>query len=170
MILPGSQAPNLTFPLQGGGTWHLHEQQLESFTMILVYRGVHCSICRGLLKTLNGKVDDFTALGTDIVIVSTDDEARADRAKSEWGIDNLNVGYRLSIEDAYEWRLFVSPGNENTPPKYSEPGLFLIRPDGELFYASIQSSPFGRSSLDEIRAAIEFARKTDYPSRGSLAG
>ncbi|MEM7661875.1 MAG: redoxin domain-containing protein [Pseudomonadota bacterium] len=170
MILPGSIAPNLTFPLLDGGVWQLKDQTPESFSVILVYRGVHCSICRGLLKSLNAKIGEFNALGTEIVTVSTDDKERAQRAKTEWELDNLTIGYDLAIEDALDWRLFISPGNDKTMPKYSEPGLFLIRPNSELFYASIQSSPFGRSSLDEILAAIEFARKMDYPSRGSLAG
>jgi len=170
MILPGTNAPNLTFPLLDGCVWQLMDQKPESFSMILVYRGVHCSICRTLLEELNGKIGDFNALGTEVTVVSTDDEERAIRTKTEWNVDHLRIGYGLRIEDALNWRLFISPGYEKTPPKYSEPGLFLIRPNGELFYASIQSSPFGRSRLNEIKAAIEYAKKVDYPSRGSLAG
>ncbi len=168
MILPRSQVPNLTFPLLGGTTWSLADQQPKTFTMVMVYRGVHCSVCKALLGDLDQKLDEFTARGVNVVAVSMDDEERAARTPDEWNLRSLTLGYGLSIDDAREWRLYVSTGNEKTPPRFSEPGLFLVRSDGELFYAATQNSPFGRPPLDEILLAIDFAVETDYPARGDV--
>eukprot|EP00439_Symbiodinium_sp_Y106_P088338 s1_g874.t1 len=168
MILPRRQAPNLTFPLLEGAQWSLADQKSETFTMILVYRGLHCSVCKALLGDLDQKLEEFTTRGVNVVAVSMDDEARAARTPGEWGVRNLTLGYGLSMQDAREWRLYVSSGNEKTPPQFSEPGLFLIRADGELFYAATQNSPFGRPPLDEILLAIDFAVETDYPARGDV--
>ncbi len=168
MILPRSQAPDLTFPLLEGGQWSLAAQTPDTFTMILVYRGVHCSVCKALLGNLDKRLDEFTSRGLSVVAVSTDDEARAARTPGAWGLDHLTLGYGLTLEDAREWRLYVSTGNEKTPAQFSEPGLFLVRPEGELFYASTQNSPFGRPPLDEILLAIDFAVETDYPARGDV--
>lgn len=168
MILPRTPAPDLTFPLVDGGTWSLSDQRPETFTMILVYRGVHCSVCKALLGDLDKRLGDFTSRGINVVAVSTDDAARAARTPGEWGLERLTLGYDLSIEDAREWRLYISSGNEKTPPQFSEPGLFLIRSDGELFYAATQNSPFGRPPLEEILLAVDFAVETNYPARGDV--
>jgi hypothetical protein len=51
---------------------------------------------------------------------------------------------------------------------FIEPALFLIRPDRTLYYASVQSMPFGRPCFDEMLRAIEKAVARDYPARGEV--
>ena len=41
-----------------------------------------------------------------------------------------------------EWGLFVSRGrSDDEPTLFNEPGLFLIEPDGKVYYESILSMP-----------------------------
>jgi len=53
-----------------------------------------------------------------------------------------------------------------TPPKFAEPGIFLIRPDRTVYFAAVQSMPFARPHFSEILSAIDFVLKHDYPARG----
>ncbi len=52
------------------------------------------------------------------------------------------------------------------PRRFNEPGLFLVRPDGTLYAASVQSMPFARPHFSDVLAAVEFVTKNDYPPRG----
>ncbi|MEP2447695.1 MAG: AhpC/TSA family protein, partial [Balneola sp.] len=58
--------------------------------------------------------------------------------------------------------------NDNEPELFSEPGLFLIRPDGELYYSAINSMPFGRPVFKDMLRAIDFIQENDYPARGEV--
>ena len=51
---------------------------------------------------------------------------------------------------------------------FVEPALFLVRPDRTLYYASVQSMPFGRPCFDEMLRGIEKAIARDYPARGEV--
>lgn len=83
------------------------------------------------------------------------------------------------LEDNYwlvilRWRLQSSPLNflnfartiRLRPDEFSEPGLFLIRPDGTLFASTVQTMPFARPKFDDLLGAIQFVIKNDYPARG----
>ena len=43
-LMPDSQAPVLSLPLVGGGTWSLADQNPKNFTMVIFYRGLHCPV------------------------------------------------------------------------------------------------------------------------------
>ena len=54
------------------------------------------------------------------------------------------------------------------PALFSEPGLFLVRPDGILYFASVQTMPFARPHFSDILAALDFVIAKDYPARGEV--
>ena len=49
-------------------------------------------------------------------------------------------------------------------------GLYIVRPDGTLYYGAVQTMPFARPHFDELIGALDFAIKNDYPARGEYAG
>lgn len=173
-LIPRQKAPALEVPTVGGGTWRLADSTPETFTMIVAYRGYHCPQCRNYLADLNRKVEDFARLGVEVVVVSSDDEERATRAKEEWGLDKLTFGYGLDLDTARAWGLYISAGIGKTsagveePALFSEPGLFMVRPDGTLYFASVQTMPFARPEFGAILKAVEFVKGRDYPARGEV--
>ncbi len=175
-LMPREAVPSLALPLVGGDHWSLADQQPENFTLIVFYRGRHCPICSMYLGDLNRKAADFAARGVTIVVASTDGEARAADAKSEWKLENLAVAYGMSIEKAREWGLYVSASRGKTsigieePALFGEPGVFLIRPDQTLYYGATQTMPFARPGFADLLKAVEFAVDKDYPARGEVAG
>jgi hypothetical protein len=48
--------------------------------------------------------------------------------------------------------------------------VYLIRPDGSLYYGAVQTMPFARPHFDELLSAIDFAVAKDYPARGEYTG
>ena len=107
-IKPRQPAPALEFDTLDGGRWSLAAQRPQNFTMVVVYRGLHCPVCRRYTSELNGMIDDFTKRGVSTVITSTDPKERAEQAKTQWGLPKLTIGYGVSIEKAREWGLYIS--------------------------------------------------------------
>lgn len=173
-LLPRQQVPDLSVDLVDGGTWNLVDQAPENFTMVVIYRGLHCPICKGYLADLARKVDDFAKLGVEVVVLSSDTADRAAQAKSEWRLGALNLGYGLSLDKARDWGLYISSGVGKTsigieePALFAEPGLFLIRPDGTLYFASVQTMPFARPGFADILQAVKFVTERGYPARGEV--
>jgi len=173
-LIPRQPVPELEVPTVGGGTWRLSEQTPENFTLIVFFRGLHCPICSGYLKDLQRKLGDFAATGVEAIAISPDSQARAEKSVADWGLDELTMGYGLSLEKAREWGLYISTGRGPTSSgveetrQFSEPGLFMVRPDGTLYFGSVQTMPFARPSFAEVLNAAKFVVEKDYPARGQV--
>ncbi|MDO1486849.1 AhpC/TSA family [Rhodococcus rhodochrous] len=170
MLKPRQPVPTLDVPLVGGSRWALADQHPENFSLVVFYRGVHCPMCRSHVTELDSLMDKFAEVGvTSVVAVSGDDEGRAKRAVEEWDITRVPIGYGLSIESMREWGLHVSKAiKEGQPNEFSEPGLFIIRPDGTLYAAVQTTMPFLRPHLDEVVETIRWINDNNYPARGEL--
>lgn len=97
-----------------------------------------------------------------------DTEKRAKKAGEEWNIPNLPVAYNLSQEQAKSYGLYLSKAiSDKEPEVFSEPGMFLIKPDGTLYFSSVQNAPFTRPAMSDLINAIDFIKKEDYPARGT---
>ena len=168
-LIPGQTVPDLDLPLTIDARFELSKQQPEAVTMLVFYRGKHCPICKKYLEELGSKLDKFTALGATPFAISMDSKDRAMVAHEEWATHDLPLAYDLSEEQAREWGLFLSTKRDGSdePELFSEPGLFLIKPDGTLYFEEVQSAPFARPPLDEMLSAIEFVLENDYPARGT---
>lgn len=173
-LVPRQPAPLLEVQTVQGGVWRLADRHPKNFTMISVYRGLHCPICASYLQELDRKLEDFSKCGVEVIALSTDENTRAEKAFSSWKLNNLVVGYGLKLDTARSWGLYVSSGRENPsasikePSIFVEPGLFLIQADGTVYMAAIQTMPFARPHIEDILAGITFAIDHDYPARGEI--
>lgn len=166
-VQPRKPTPDLDLPLVGGGRFVLSAQTPGSFTMLVVYRGLHCPICKGYLADLNRRFEEFSALGVTPVAISSDNAERATEAKVNWKLDKLPVAYEMSIAQGRQWGLSVSHAlSDNEPAEFLEPGLFLVKPDRTLYAASVQTMPFARPSFGDIAGAVKFVTEKNYPARG----
>lgn len=166
-IKPRTPVPELDLPLADGGRFRLADSHPPAFTMIVFYRGFHCPICRNYLRDLERRLDEFTKHGVAAVAVSSDTQERAEKTRTDWGIQHLPLAYGLPTEQGRAWGLFVSSRiKEDEPPLFIEPGLFLTRPDLTLYASSIQTMPFARPSFGDVLAAVEFVTTKNYPARG----
>lgn len=156
------------------GPWSLSGQQPENFTMLVFYRGLHCPICSKYIQELDRMVADFSETGVSILALSSDEKSRAQQAYDDWNLSQLEVGYELSIDQARAWGLHRSAGRGKTsigieePAEFSEPGLFLVRPDETLYWSQVSTMPFARPHFKEILGGLKFALEKDYPARGEL--
>ncbi len=114
-------------------------------------------------------LDRFTSQGVNVFAVTTNPQELAEQTVKEWELQNLQVGYGLTREDAARWGLFASKAIKDSEPDwFTEPGLFVIRPDGELYASIVQTMPFARPSGAQLLKTLEWVIENDYPARGEL--
>lgn len=167
--IPGTAAPALSLPLAGGGTYDLSAQSPGAATMVIFYRGLHCPVCEVYLNKVTEKAAAFAEAGMPIVLVSMDGQERAEKAKADWGLQDLPVAYGLTEAQAREWGLYISTSiKEVEPHTFAEPGSFWVLPDGTLYLIDIASMPFARPDLDILLSRV-MAIGNGYPPRGTTA-
>ena len=171
-LIPNKAVPALDLNLAEGGRFSLADERPQSFSMIVFYRGLHCPICRRYLSELEGLLPEFDKRGVSVVAASSDPQDRAEQAKSGWGLVHLRVAWGLPIDEARKWGLYVSRSNGMTsagvvePELFNEPGLFIVRPDGTLYWGTTSTMPFGRPHFKEILQSLDFVIPKNYPARG----
>lgn len=167
ILRPSSPAPDLELAVVGGDTFRLSDRSPELFTMLVFNRGLHCPVCQAQLSELDRRFDELAERGIEVVSVSGENEERATRMRDEWSIGKVPLSYGLSEAQMREWGLFVSHGlDDNEPAVFNEPALFLISPDGNVYYEALLSMPVGRPSIDDLLGGIDYWTANDYPARG----
>ncbi|MBB3993638.1 peroxiredoxin [Sulfitobacter undariae] len=165
----GSPFPKTDVDQLGGGTLTLgaprggHDWQL-----VVVYRGLHCPICKNYLAKLQELEAEFNSHGVDVVTVSGDPEEKARSFADEKEL-TLAVGYDLSVAQMKTLGLYVSdPRSEKeTDRPFAEPGLFVVNAEGNIQIIDVSNAPFARPELQGIANGIKFIRSNDYPIRGT---
>jgi len=176
MLTPRKAVPTLKVPTLAHGEFDLQDEKPAHFTMVVFYRGLHCPICAKYLLELGRMLPDFAQRGVGVIAVSSDTRERAQAMADKVNAPNLRMGYGLALPDARGWGLHISTSRGVTsigieePALFSEPGLFLVRPDATLYYAAVQTMPFARPHFDELIGALDFAIAKDYPARGEYVG
>ena len=172
MLIPRTKVPYLKFSLTNNSEFDLHKENPKSFNLIVFYRGLHCPLCLLQIKELGRLQKDYQEKGVEIVIISSDTKERAEEFATKVAFPDLKFGYGLNLADAKKWGLYISEGIGKTsigieePAKFSEPGIFLIKPDKTLYYGATQTMPFARPSFAELIKAVEFSITKNYPARG----
>lgn len=175
-LMPRRPVPALDVALTGGGRFVLGADPAERFDLIVFYRGLHCPICAKYLLELERLAPEFAQRGVRIVAISSDEAERAQAMADKVKAEVISVGYGLSLASARQWGLYISASRGKTsigieePALFSEPGVFLVRPDGTLYYGAVQTMPFARPQFQDLLGAIDFAIANDYPARGEYAG
>ena len=175
-LTPRYPVPGLSVPLVGGGRFVLGAAPAVPFDLVVFYRGLHCPICAKYLMELERLAPEFASRGVNVVAVSSDGEERAVQMAEKVSAKALKFGFGLSLRSARQWGLYISTSRGKTsigidePPLFSEPGVFLVRPDGTLYYGAVQTMPFARPQFQDLIGAIDFAIAKDYPARGEFTG
>ena len=176
MLMPRQPVPALSVPTLAHGTFTLADDGAPNFTLVVFYRGLHCPICLKYLLELGRLQPEFDKRGVKVIALSSDGRERAQAMADKLKAPDLRMGYDLGLTKAREWGLYVSTSRGVTsigieePALFSEPGVFIVRPDATLYYSAVQTMPFARPHFDELLAALDFALAKDYPARGEYAG
>jgi peroxiredoxin len=175
-LIPRHPVPALNVPLVQGGRFVLGATPGEKFDLIVFYRGLHCPLCAKYLLELERLSSEFAQRGVQVLAVSSDSEERGREMAQKVQASGLKFAYGLSLRSARQWGLYISTSRGKTsigmeePELFSEPGVFIVRPDGTLYYGAVQTMPFARPGFQDLLGAIDFAMAKDYPARGEFTG
>jgi peroxiredoxin len=174
-VIPGDTMPAIDARLVGGGRWALAREKPEKLSLLAFYRGIFCPVCRVWLGELDRLAPEFKKRGVSVIALTCDKRDAADAAARDWGLKNLRIGYNLAPDDARQAGLYISEGRginpatgQKEPMLFTEPALMLVKPEGELYAAWIQSTPYARVHIAEVLTAVDnfLARNLPEP-RGS---
>lgn len=169
-LVPGQPFPHLDLPRIGGGRLDSAAFKAPLFTVINVYRGLHCPRCKAQLEDFTAHKDAFSEAGVEVVSISTDPQDRAETAVADWALGDMPVGYGMSVEQARGLGLFISEAiREGETAFFAEAALFMVQGDGVLWGSSINSFPFMRPTAAMVLDAAKMRRERSYPPRGNVA-
>ena len=164
-LAAGATFPKLSWPAVGGG--RVEPAAGDGWRLLIVYRGRHCPVCKSYLGTLNKLLDDFRAAGVTPCVVSADtaEKALAEAKAEGW---RFPVGYDLAIPDMRALGLYVSEPRspQETDRAFSEPGAFVINPEGKVQIVDISNAPIARPDLRVLLGGLKFIMEAKYPIRG----
>jgi peroxiredoxin len=175
-LMPRQAVPALDLPLLAGGRFVLGETPPSSFDLLVFYRGLHCPLCARYLAELERLSPEFAKRGVRLTAISADAADRARAMADKIGASGLQVAHGLDMPSARAWGLYISTSRGQTslgieePPLFAEPAVYLVRPDGTLYYGAVQTMPFARPAFNDLLAAIDFALDKHYPARGEYTG
>jgi peroxiredoxin len=163
-------------PTLAHGDYALAADAPEKFSLVVFYRGLHCPICLKYLLELGRLAPEFAQRGVKVIALSSDTAERAQAMADKLKAPGLRIGYGLPLQAARDWGLYISASRGMTsigieePALFSEPAVYIVRPDGTLYYGAVQTMPFARPHFDELLGAIDFVVAKDYPARGEYTG
>lgn len=175
-LMPRQSVPALDLALTTGGRYVSGQNSGERFDLLVFYRGLHCPICAKYLLELERLGEEFQKRGVRVIAISSDEVTRAQAMADKVQGSRIEFAYGLDLGLARQWGLYISTSKGKTsigleePALFSEPGVFLIKPDQTLYYGSTQTMPFARPAFGDLLAAVDFAIQKDYPARGEYAG
>ena len=176
MLMPRQPTPALNVPTLAHGHFDLATDSAEHFSLLVFYRGLHCPICAKYLLELARLVPEFEKRGVKVLALSSDTQDRAQQMADKLNAPDLRMGYGLALDVARQWGLYISTSRGVTsigieePALFSEPAVYIVRPDATLYYGAVQTMPFARPQFQDLIGAVDFAVSKDYPARGEYTG
>lgn len=176
MLMPRQATPALEVATLQHGTFDLATDGADHFTLVVFYRGLHCPICMRYLLELSRLVPEFEKRGVKVIALSSDTKERTEQMAEKISDPVLRMGYGLELDVARQWGLYISTSRGLTsigieePALFSEPAVYIVRPDTTLYYGAVQTMPFARPNFADLLGAIDFALAKNYPARGEYTG
>ncbi|NND89978.1 MAG: redoxin domain-containing protein [Granulosicoccus sp.] len=164
----GQAFPEISFNVVNGGSMTIGNP-VDSWTMLVVYRGRHCPRCKKYLNILEALQAEFLDAGIRVIALSADTGERASDDVNEFGW-TFPVGYGLSEADMRRLGVYITEplSPDEAPARFSEPGIFCLRPDAEMQIVSISNGPAARPDLKELLDGLKFNITNDRPTRGTV--
>jgi len=166
-LTSGGEIPPINVQLYGGGDCVLG-QRSKGWQVIIIYRGLHCPLCKKYLQRLEELKEGFAAVDTDLLAVSGDSLEKAASIVRELNL-TLPIGYDLSIDEMQQLGLYISEprSEQETDRPFAEPATFVINPERKIQLIGLSNTPFNRADLSELLETIEWVQENDYPIRGT---
>ena len=163
----GTAMPQMKLAKVGGGTAEIGGKR-DKWQLVVVYRGLHCPLCKRYLTTLNSLVEGFHGINTEVVAVSADPQEKAETEKKELEL-GFDIAYDLSEDQMRTLGLYISDPRspQETDRRFAEPGIFIVNPEGNAQVIELSNAPFARPDLNALLNGLKVTQERGFGPRGT---
>jgi peroxiredoxin len=141
----------------------------NKWQLIVVYRGKHCGRCKKYLNSLQTMLPEWENAGFNVIAVSADsrEKAQMDVAEFSW---TFPLACELAESEMKKLGVYISEplSPDEADGRFSEPAVFVLRPDGTIQIAALSNGPAARPDLTELLDGMIFTINNDRPVRGTV--
>lgn len=153
-LLPGDQFPSLT--LDGIDGSPVRVGQHGAWTLLLVYRGAHCSICKKFFHDVEKYRQAWKNLGIETIAACSDSASQVKTFLGEAGYQGPGAG-GLTIGQMRELGVWITDVDQSgLSHGHPEPALFFIDPEGRVAAAQLATIAFFRPDLATLDMGLKF--------------
>ena len=155
-IVPGSEFPELNVFDSNDNLVDIGKPISEAkMLMIITYRHRNCGKCTDHLNDLSKFRQRLLDINVDLAAVSCGSKEDLQDHLTRLEV-NFPLYYGLKLEQARNLGLHISPPEPTkVEHEFSEPGLFVIYPNGQLGMVSISNNPILRPDLNMLVSTLE---------------
>ncbi len=151
MLKNGQTFPTMTVAKVGGGTIHLPGDLAGSWSVVLIYRGAWCPLCREQLEEYEARRAELDGLGVKFVAFSVDDEATTSKLAAD-----LHLSFPMGFGADADQVVATLGAAVNAEPHYVQPTDFILTPDGSVVNAMYSTNAMGRITAGEVIRMVSF--------------
>ena len=144
----GSQFPNMTVNLTGGGVINLPGDMDGKYNVVLFYRGHWWPYCRRQLVGFENEINTFKELDIKIFAASVDPEDKAQEVAND-------VSFPVGFGAGEEHRDLLGSWWEDRRGLI-QPSEFIIDNTGKVITSSYSSGPIGRFIAQDVIKMANF--------------
>jgi peroxiredoxin len=144
----GSQFPNMTVNLTGGGVINLPGDMDGKYNVVLFYRGHWWPYCRRQLVGFENEINTFKELDIKIFAASVDPEDKAQEVAND-------VSFPVGFGAGEEHRDLLGSWWEDRRGLI-QPSEFIIDNSGKVITSSYSSGPIGRFEAQDVIKMANF--------------
>lgn len=161
----GEPLPDFTVTDSQGRRFTLSEEYARGPVILVFYRGYFCGICQNQLQELEQMRPQFEELGAQLVAISTDGPAYAERARV-----NLGLGFRVIPDnDLKLLKMFDHKERSGEGANIHNPAVYIVDTDGIVRYAYFGSDAADRPSAESVYEALAAIVRGDYERASALS-
>jgi peroxiredoxin len=165
-LQPGSRAPTFELPDGDGMLWRSADLLRNGPLVVVFYRGRWCAYCNAQLVALQQIHSRIAAAGASLVAISPQTQKHSYMTRDMHGLRfpvlsdagnqvarQFGLAYRVppELQQMYESIMTKLPGyNGDQSWELPMPATYLIRPDGTIAYARVDSDWRERPEPEEI--------------------
>ena len=159
-IKPRQPAPRLEVKQLDGTAWRLQDAKPEKFSMIVVYRGLHCPVCKAYLGELETKLPEFAKRGVKPIGLSVDPlKDHEGWSKDIEETQGTALNFPLIADPDREVSLQYDMIHPNADATLTVRSVFVIDSDKKVRLTLTYPASTGRN-FDEILRAIDSLKLT----------
>lgn len=159
----GQDVPTFSLIDTEGGLFQLDkhlEEDNNRWHMLVFFRGEWCPVCNEQMEELQQNISTFTELDVHVIAIAKDEMDSLRKLKQKHSLDfPVLQDHEQAAIDSFGVFMHTEDDPYEDHGEHGEPAIFLIDDNGKLMAQYLQSSPFGRPSVDGLVTTIKYIRK-----------